>query len=214
MKYPVFFQALALTIVVFVIGLYIGISLEQKRVDEINEYVVQSEVSLLDIIALNDLIGLEEVSCESIENSNFEFVDKIYQEARLLEEYESSGRLIESLKPVHKKYDVLRSYLWLNLIKTKEVCDSNFSTIVYLYNYAEEDLAKKAEQNVWSKILFDIKQERENVLLIPIARDTDLVSLNSIISQYKIDSYPAVIINEEVVFTELITKEEIEVLLN
>jgi len=214
MKYPVFLQALALTIVVFLIGLYSGIALEQGRLNEINEYYTQSEVSLMDVVALNNLIGSVDVSCEVLEQSNFELADKIYQEAKLLDEYEQSGKMTQNLIEAHKRYDVLRAYLWINIIEIKELCDSNYSTIVYLYNYEEEDLTKKAEQNVWSKVLMDVKAPRENVLLLPMARDTNLISLNSLISDYGIESYPAVIINEKHVLTELATVEEVEELLD
>lgn len=214
MKYPVFLQALALTIVVFIVGLYSGMALEQGRLVEINEYYTQSEVSLMDVVALNDLIGSVDVSCSVLEKANFDLVDKVYQEAKLLEEYEQSGRMTEKLKEAHKRYDVLRAYLWINIIETKKLCNSEYDTIVYLYNYGEEDLTKKAEQNVWSKVLSEVKEPREDLLLLPIARDTDLVSLNSIVSEYEIESYPAVIVNEEHVFDELVTKEEIEAILN
>ncbi len=214
MKYPVFLQALALTIVVLIIGLYLGILLEQSRSVEINEYSIQSEISLLDIVALNDLIGEANISCAVLEKSNFDLVDKVYQEAKLLDEYEDSGRLTQNLKDLHRRYDVLRAYLWVNIIQTKKLCDSNYSTIVYLYNYDQKDLSKKAEQNVWSKVLYDVKEPRENLLLLPIAVDTDLISLNSLISGYEIESFPAVIINEKHVLTELVTVEEVEAFFN
>lgn len=214
MKYPVFLQALALTIVVFLVGLYVGITMEQGRLVEINEYYTQSEISLMDVIALNDLIGSVDVSCEVLEKANFDLVDRVYQEAKLLEKYEDSGRVTKTLKEAHKRYDVLRAYLWVNIIETKALCDSEYDTIVYLYNYEEADLTKKAEQNVWSKMLSEIKAPREDLLLIPIARDTDLISLNSIVSEFNISAYPAVIVNEEHVFDELATQDEIVSLLN
>ena len=51
---------------------------------------------------------------------------------------------------------------------------------IYLYEYETEDLIKKATNRVWSKILFDLKQEmKDKIILIPIAADSDLTSLNS-----------------------------------
>jgi len=213
MKYPVFIQALALTIVVFLIGMYSGVYMEQGRYTEMNEYSTQSEVSLMDILALNNLIGSEDIDCETLERVNFEFMDRVYNEAIILEEYEESGRVTENLKSFHKKYDVLRTFLWINTIETKKMCNSEYSTIVYLYNYEEEDLSKQATQNVWSKVLYEVKERNKNVLLIPIARDTDLGSLETLIADYNIGEFPAVIVNEKDVLLDSFTVEDIEKLL-
>jgi len=210
MKYPVFLQALALTVVVFIVGIYLGMVLEQRNLTQINKDYIQSEVSLVDILALNNLIDSNDFECKTLEEASFYFMDRVYEEAIKLEDYESSGKFSEELKEVHKKYDILRTFLWIDLIKTKNICKSNFSTIIYLYNYNEEDLTKKAEQKVWSEILYQIKKENENLFLIPIAVDTNLVSLNTLISKYNLTSYPAVIVDEKDVFTEIKTKEEVE----
>jgi len=211
MKYPVFVQALALTIVVLIVGLYAGMSLEGSKLDNMNDYYIQSEVTLMDILAFNNLIDTEDVGCETLVKVNLDFMNRAYEEASVLEEYEESGRLKENLDTFHKKYDVLRTFLWINVLKTKEVCeDTEIHTIVYLYNYEEEDLTKKATQNVWSKVLLDVKEEKgDSLFLIPIARDSELGSLEALISEYDIGNYPAIIVNEEYVVTENVTKKNI-----
>lgn len=215
MKYPVFVQALALTIVVLIVGLYAGMSLEGSKLDNMNDYYIQSEVTLMDILAFNNLVDSEDVDCETLIRINYDFMNRAYEEASVLEEYEESGRLKENLDTFHKKYDVLRTFLWINILKTKEVCEDNeIHTIVYLYNYEEDDLTKKATQNVWSKVLQDVKEEKgESLFLIPIARDTDLGSLEALISKFEIGNYPAIIVNEDYVFTENVTKDNILALL-
>lgn len=211
----VFVQALLLTIVVFVVGFYIGMSVESNRMIEINDYYIQSEVSLIDTLALDNLLEDNSVSCGLLIKANQDLLDRVYEEAILLEDFENSGKLTESLTTFHKKYDVLRTYLWINAIKIKERCGDDFSTVVYLYNNSQEDLTKKAEQNVWSRVLYEIKQEKkEGIFLIPIDVSTGLVSLNSLIDQYGIETFPVVIVNEDTVFRELVTKEEVLDLLN
>ena len=206
----VFWEALLITIVVFVGGIVFGVSLEGKRVDNINEYYLQSEISMMDILALNSFIGNDDLGCNDLVISNFEFADRIYEEALLLEKYEDSGRVTETMKLEHKKYDLLRTFLWDNAIASKEKCKADFDVVVYLYNAEPSDLAEKAENGVWSKILLDVKQVNGNdVLLIPVAVDSDLVSLNSKLSNFEISSYPAVVVNDEIVVTEVESSEEI-----
>ncbi len=209
-QYNVFWQAFLLAVTFLVIGLYLGISLEQGRLTEINDYYIQSEVSLIDILALDNLIDANSLSCEDLKSANIALLNRVYEEARLLDEYESAGKITESITSLHKKYDVLRGYLWINTIQIKRNCGDDFNTLVYFYNYEEEDLTKKAEQNVWSKVLYEIKQERgDDVILIPIAADTGLESINSMLKAYDISDFPVVIINEDVALDELVAKEEI-----
>ena len=214
-QYNVFWQALLLAVTFLVIGMYLGISLEQGRLTEINDYYIQSEVSLIDILALDNLIDSSSLNCEDLKRANIALLDRVYEEAVLLDQYESAGRITEGITSLHKKYDVLRGYLWINSIQIKRKCVGDFNTLVYFYNYEEEDLTKKAEQNVWSKILWEIKQERgSNVILIPIAADTGLESINSMLNAYGVEEFPAVVVNEGVVLDELVEKEELIALLN
>lgn len=214
LKKYVFLQALFLTIVMFIVGMYVGIIFEDKNVDKAQSFFSQSEISLMDIVALNDLLESESVSCEIMKKANFNFADKIYEEAVLLDDFEKAGRLTDDLIFVHRKYDLLRTFLWMNAIKVKDKC-GNFSTVVYLYDYEVEDLTVKAKQRVWSKVLLELKeQEKENVLLIPIARSDDFISLEALTSQFEIEQYPVVIINEKNVIYNITSSGELRQYIN
>lgn len=207
----VFMQALLLTIVVFIAGMYAGVIFEEKKFSQANAYFTSSEVSLMDVLALNELMSSKGITCTDFTKSNFDLLDRVYEEAIKLEEYEASGKITESIKSEHKKYDMMRTYLWINFIKLKEKCPTQYHTIVYLYNYNQEDLVKKAEQNVWSRILYEIKQDKGNkVALLPIAADNNLSSLKVLIADKKITEYPVVIIDEKYVFSDLTSAEELE----
>lgn len=214
-KKRVFWEALFLTIVVFLFGLLIGLGYESIKSSDMNNYYTSSELSLMDVFALNSLVSLNSENCDVLTNSNLEFADRIYKEAVVLEKYESVGKITEDMEVVHKRYDVLRTFLWINTIKTSEKCERDYSTVIYLYEYFSKDLVQKAKQNIWSRILSDFKEEEGgNILLIPIAADSNLTSLDSLVSKFNITSYPVVIIDEKYVLSELISVEEIEKYLN
>ncbi|MFH1503725.1 MAG: hypothetical protein ABIE36_03650 [Candidatus Diapherotrites archaeon] len=214
-KKRVFLEALLLTIVVFFFGILIGVAFESSKVSEINNYYVMSEISLMEVFALNSMIDSSSVSCDVLVNSNLKFADRVYNEAVLLEKYEDSGKITEGIRLAHKKYDILRTFLWINSIRTLERCGDNYSNVIYLYEYFPEDLTQKAEQNVWSKVLYDLKSEKGNkILLIPIAVDTDLTSLNSLIYKFNITDYPVVIIGEEYLIYNLESVNDLKVYFN
>jgi hypothetical protein len=197
----VFWEALLLTVVVFVFGLFLGLALERSRVESLNEYYVNSEIALVDVLALNNIVSLQNSSCDNLISSNIAFADRVYNEAKILEKYDSAAKLDENVKLVHKRYDLLRTLLWTNSIIAREKCEGNFSTVVYLYERESEDLVKRATQNVWSKVLYDLKQKKgSSILLIPIAVDENLGSLDNLVKRYNVSKFPAVIVNDNVIY--------------
>jgi len=205
----VFWEALLVTILIFTIGIFLGIMLEGNRINTINEYYAQSEISLMDMLIFQDLVKSNDTSCDLLIESNIDFADKIYNEAILLSKYDNE-QLTKGAELAQKRYALLRTLLWMNTIKTQEKCQNNFNSAIYLYDYTTDDLAKKAEQKVWEKILQDLKEELgQEVILIPIAVDQDFISLNSIIETYQIKQLPAIIINGKKI-TEISTTEDLK----
>jgi hypothetical protein len=210
-KKKTFWEAFVITALVFILGLLIGVFMESSRLDKFEELYMESEISLTDYFALSQLSTNEEKNCEAIIELNLNFADKIYSDALLLEKYEESNSLTRDLELLHKKYDVLRTLLWINTINSLRECETNFSTVVFLYEFRTKDLNKKAENEVWGKILFDLKQEEaENILLIPIAVDGDSSSIEYLTERLNITKYPSVVIDETKVIEEIISVEELK----
>lgn len=206
----VFWEALFLTIVVFFFGMLIGVAFENSQLQKVNEYYVQSEISLIDILAMNSISDVRNVDCEFLIESNLNFADKIYEEAIILEDYENSKKITSSIELAHKKYDLLRVFLWTDSMKILEKCGRSFSSVVYLYDAQPDNLEIKATQGVWSKILYDLKQLKKNeIVLIPIGVDGELESVNLMVKRFEIEELPAVIINNKYVVSELSSVEEL-----
>ena len=211
----VFWEALLLTVVVFFFGLLIGIMFETNRTEKINEYYAKSEISLVDIQTMQELINMRDLDCDALVEANLKFADKIYQEAKLLSKYEEVGKITEGIKLAHKKYDLLRTMLWINSIETNKICGDHFSVVVYLYEYESEDLAKKAMQGVWSKVLSDLKESQgEKIILIPISYNTNIITLDTMLKDLEITEFPIVVINDKYFIKELTSMEDFEKYLN
>jgi hypothetical protein len=207
----IFWEALVLTIAVFFIGIFLGISYESKKLNDINKYYASSEIFLVDSLALSEFSKKNTTDCENLISTSVSFADKVYNEARLLERYEEASKLTDSIKLAHKRYDLLRTILWINTMNIPTECKKNTSTVVYLYEYETKDINQRAKQAVWSKIIFDLKQDKGGrIILIPIAADSNLTSLNMLIEKYNIKDFPVVIINEKYFLYDIKTKEEIE----
>lgn len=209
----VFWEALLVTILIFGIGVFLGVVLENWRTGRIEYLYQESEVKLLDIRTQSEIYSSREFDCKTAVKENIEFADRIFKEAELLSKYEGAGRLTESLKLQHKKYDILRALLWLNSIKIKKNCNASYSNVVYVYDYNDLNIDTKAKQAVFSNILTELKEKRGNeVMLIPMAGDNELYSINLLMNLYNIteSELPIILIDEKIKITELQTVEEIE----
>ena len=121
-KKRVFWEALLLSVVVFLFGMLIGIAFESSKLTDINDYYIQSETSIMDAFALSAYSDIDSASCPVLKQANIDFANDIYEEAVLLEDYENAGKITDSMKVMHKKYDVLRTFLWINTMKASEKC--------------------------------------------------------------------------------------------
>lgn len=209
-KKNVFWEAFLIACVIFILGLLIGIFVESDRLQQINTYYSQAQISLIDSMALSSSVS-DAAQCSNLINSSISFADKVYNEATLLENYENSGKVTDSMILAHREYDLLRTILWQNLMTIQKKCPGQFNFIIYLYEYNTKNLNQKAEQNIWSNILFSVKQtEGNNVILVPIATDNNLSSLNLLTEEFNITHYPAVIINDKTVLYGLQSASDIE----
>lgn len=207
----VFIQSLVVTIIIFLIGIAIGFWIESNRVDKTQLALLNSEISLLDEQVREINIKSFGISCSSAIESEFAFADRIYSEARLLEDYDSSNKFTSELNIIHKKYDLLRALLWAQSIELKEKCPESFHTAVYLFDYKTDDINLKAKQLTMSRVLSDLKQKYgDSVLLIPIASNLELESINLIKLKYEISDAPAIIIDEQKIISSEITLAELE----
>jgi hypothetical protein len=199
-----FLEAFLFTLGIFVLGILFGMSMENKNLNEMNDAFLNSQVTMFDTYLITTLVN-NETSCDLLGQEFVKIANKIYLEAELMDEYEKSSQVSENIKIVHKKYDVLRTMLWSTIKQYSDKC-SNYDTVVYLYEYNSEDLTQQANQNVWSKILGQVKEKvGDQIILIPIAVDQNLSSLDTILSNYDIEKYPVVLVNDDKILYDTVT---------
>lgn len=206
----VFWQALVFTIIVFGAGLIFGYYLESSRADASEIRVLNSELNILDEQIRAGLLGSANISCEEALESTFSFADKIYDEAVQLEKYDAVSKFnTDMMRLIHKRYDLLRVMLWNEGISLKKRCGT-FHTIVYVFDYGTEDVDIRARQTYFSRVLMDMKNEHpDEILLIPIAGNLELASIEVIKKNYNINS-TSILADEKNLIDEIITYEELE----
>ena len=207
----VFLKAFIVSLILFNIGILLGVAFENVRSGSFLESYRRNEISLIDIKLQNDFYKSFDVKfCDTFIKENLEFGDSIYEEGLKLEKVEESSQLTETILLDKKKYVLLKTEFWINSIIIKERCNSTYHTVVYFYTQYP-NLVKKGEQSAISRSLEEIKKQYGNeVILLPIAGDLDLVSVNMLRNIYNVTSYPTILIDEKIKLEGLHSKQEIE----
>lgn len=205
-----FWQALVFAIIVFSVGMLLGFYLELGQSQSIYSDLVSSELNILDEQVRQRFILDNNVSCSLGKDSLFSFADKIYDEAINLEEIDGTGRLTD-LTVLHKRYDLLRVLLLLEAEKLKERCAEDFQIITYFYYYNSEDVQISSRQNYFSRLVFDLKSKYPGeVILVPIAVDTGVASVNLLVESLGASEFPAIRVNKGPLVTDLISLQNLE----
>jgi len=210
-----FLYALIITLIIFNFGIFVGYMLESSRINKINDWAFQAEMEILDQKIQENALDIIDFDCERLVQNNIDFADRIFEEAQKIDNYEKANRINKDIISQHKRYDLLRTLFWINSIKIKEKCNSDYHTVVYFYQYNEPSLDQKAKQRVFSKLLTEIKDAKgRDVMLIPIAADNGFPSINLLVEEYGVVELPTILIDEDIRLSELSSAEEIEKYLN
>ncbi len=207
----VFWQALVIALIIFWSGILIGIFFENSRIEKLEDFYFGAKTDISDFELSSEILYGGNYNCALIQEHSVLLADKIYVEARLLEKYDDSNKITKDLIVLHRRYDLLRTILWKNIIENKEKCNSDLNTVVYLYNYDNPDLNTKAIQEAMSNFLIDLKGEYgDEIILIPIAVDTNVGALDLLRELYEVEKSPSIFVNEEFKFETLDSLENLK----
>jgi hypothetical protein len=210
----IFLYALIITFVIFNLGIFMGYMLELSREGKINVLYTNSEMSLFDQIAQKDAMNILNLDCSSLVEENIRFGDRIFEDAKLIQDYEEANRITSEIKIQHRRFDLLRTIFWINSIEIKQKCKSNYHNIVYLYKYNNPSIEQESKQKFFSNLLSQLKEKTGNdIMLIPIAGDNNITSVDLMIKKYNIKELPVILIDEKIIVTEAKSVDEMKKLL-
>jgi len=202
----IYLKAFSITVIIFVIGIFIGIQIENfvlsgNQVDTqlIEDLVKNTELELLYFQDLDD-----QTFCQSFEGIVYRTNDELDKlETELLNEKDSIFRQ-EQIKAIKLEYTyaLLKAFVLNN--KIKERCDSE--NLIILYFYSTENCLDCVIQG---NILTDIKnQYKDKVLVFPFDKDMNIFLLKTLISSYNIKTYPSIAIGNQT-FEGLTDREKV-----
>jgi hypothetical protein len=206
----IYSRSIASTILIFLIGLMVGMLIDNVRISEIKRGLSESEIVWEDTRLLNIYIGkLGGEQCQAAFEENLAYNDRIYNFGKEIEKEIEASALTPEAEREWDKYVLLQFQFWMNSIELKEKCDFDYSNVVYLSRKEaidEEEMNNKLQ----SAILLDIKEKcGKSMMLIPLTADSNLESIDLVLRHHNITQFPAIIIDEEHVFQGLTSEDVI-----
>lgn len=206
----IFFKAAVLTTVVFIIGIAFGMWMDSIRLNEIESSIEEITIQWNDAKmqesyynAFIDTPGF----CDSAIEANLDFNEKIYEQGIKIERYEIVNKFTPTLQLEKKRYALLQTQFWMNSIHLREVCDVDYTTVVYLHSKNE---SFAINQKVQSAVLLDAKKACGNdIMLIPLPADLGIQTIEIVKSNFGIETFPSIIINENIVLQGLQTESDL-----
>lgn len=207
-----YLKAWLLTTLVFLLGIAFGLWIDNYRLNSIREVISQTDINWNDARLLNLYFGrLGKDYCNLALEENLIYNEKIYKEGLEIEKAEEANRFTPTLEQEKRRYVLLQTQFWFNSQELKDKCNFTYKNVVHLYK--QKGLTREAviENKLQSSILLDLKEKCGNkIMLIPLAADLNLTVIDAVTKQFNITTYPAIIIDENVVFQGLTPLNKLE----
>jgi len=211
----VYIQAGVLTLFVFLIGIMVGIWLDNYRLGNIRSALSKADINSDDARLLNSyLTRFGKEYCNVALEQNLAYNNKIYEDGKQIEQKLDSNTFTPEVQQEWRRYVLLQTQFWLNSIELKEKCGFDYHTVVHLFRQKNTTNTEDINDKVQASILLDLKEKcGRKMMLIPITVDTDLIVVDGVTAQFSISEYPAVIVDESFVFQGVTTTEKLNTLL-
>lgn len=207
----VYIQAGILSLLVFFIGIMIGIWIDNTRLGGIRSALSEADINSYDARLLNSYLqrfGKE--YCDIALEQNLAYNDKIYEDGRKIEDKINANIFTPEIEQEWRRYTLLQTQFWLNSVELKEKCGFDYHTVVHLFRQKNTTTSEDINNKVQASVLLDLKDKcGKKMMLIPITVDTNLIVVEAITKQFDVSEYPAVIVDESFVFQGVTTKDKL-----
>ena len=190
--------AAAITFLIFILGVMLGLVIEGKRVAVIQEESVEQRLDLSSLqlqYAYIDQLAREN-NCDAF-SKNFNKDVEILESTRLRLEsyYEQASVNKAELDLIRREYTIAQLNYWLLAKKYKALCNANISTVLFFYDENDKcnDCSEQGYVLTYLKdifkdqlLVFAIYGKYESEPMIPILKKT-----------YNIREYPSVVIEDD-----------------
>ena len=203
-----YFLAALLTLMIFVLGLMLGLVIEAKRLAYIQQQAKQQELDFLSLqlqYQYVDQLG-QEKNCPAVAKTFDAAIESLEMARTRLESYTQNANINrEEFKLLQTDYTLAQIRYWLLAKRTRNLCHTEFAITMYFFS-DDKDCPQCNEQSfvltylkkrLKDKLLNFVIYEKQNEPMVDILKKT-----------YNITEYPTLIV-EDKKFQGFTPKEEI-----
>jgi len=200
--------AAILTLMMFLLGVMLGLVIESKRVVYIQKQAKQQELDFLSLqlqYQYVDQLG-QEKNCPAIAKTLDETVTRLESARRRLEGYTQTANINkEEFKILQRDYTLAQIRYWLLAKRTQKLCNTELATIIYFFS-DDKDCPGCNEQ---SFVLTYLKKRlKDRLLNFVIYEKQEEPMVATLKKSYNITTYPTLIV-EDKKFEGFVSREEI-----
>jgi len=194
---PKYVVAAVITAVIFLLGLFVGLTIEGKRVNFVQDAYTEQRIEFASSQLQYSYIGTLDTaeSCPAIYQIFYDNVRNLDKSRIKLENYALDSKLNgASFELLKREYTIEQIKYWLLAEQAQKVCDQDVVRVLYFYSTDAEcpDCAEQAFVLNYIKSLLN-----EKVLIY--ALDGKLVSepmIDALKKQFDVGSYPGIVVEK------------------
>lgn len=196
--------AFAITALIFVLGLLIGLSLTSERIKFTENFARQQKADY-DSLQLQYLY-LQKGSCPVLEKTLEQNIRELEDNRARLEEFIKDSDK-DDFKLAEREYTLSEIRYWLLAKQSKVDCGSDTVSVLYFYSDVEGECEDCSAQGTILDFLKDKFKDR--LLIFSLDINTEDPMLNILKETKKVDKLPALIVEEDK-YSGLIKTEELK----
>lgn len=187
-----------ITIIIFVLGMLLGMVIEEKRARYLTSIAEEQKLSLGSLQLQYQFISQlgEEKSCPAVTATFKRYMDTLVKTQERLENYEKDSKVNKDVfRLLKQEYTQAQLNFWLLAKKTRALCEKDVVSILYFYSSGEN--CPDCEEQAF--VLSYLKQLlKDRLLVFSIDESLDIEPMVSILKNtFNITKYPTVIVEKE-----------------
>ena len=200
----IFFKSLIGLFIILLITFNLSFWVENTSYSKLRTSLESTYIDFNEQLILNEIIDSEGASvCNILPESNTNFIDSVYYYGNVIQTTEDTTLFFSDLENEKRNYSVLKLRIYLNAIKIKETCNEDYDIVLHFFK-DNENREERRNQPIVSAILLDAKKKcGKDLVLVPMAMDLGIPSIDFILEKYGITEDSSILINQEKVVTDV-----------
>lgn len=183
------------SLLIFIVGLLIGITLENERQKFLESQFQEYRDNLENMYLQYALIEQGDFNCSIYPELLHQLYTDLDSTGELLEKYQAEGKFFEpEFKQLKRTYTTTSARTWVLLEKIKTKCPGDYATVLYFYS------SDKCDDCESEGVVLDSFKKRYGmkIMIFPIDADYQHPVVHALTTLYNVTTVPTVIINRKI----------------